>query len=299
MKRLVLLLPIVAGIMFGSCGVFVRVLYGYGFDSATVLFLRTAFAALILLVGILFYDKSLLKIKLKDAFLFIGSGVVGMMGLNLCYNVAITVASLSLSAVLLSTAPVFVVFLAAVIFKERVTKRKLACMLFAIVGCVLASGLLEQKSGVEVSAMGILAGVGSAVFYALYSIFSRMATDRGYHTYTIIFYSVLFITIVLLPFSNLSLVGGFIVETPVFSIVFLLAHALCTSVIPYVAITLSLLYAEAGKVSILASGAEPVAALVFGILFYAEIPSPLMLLGVAVTIAALAFLCKVPKQEDN
>ena len=147
--------------------------------------------------------------------------------------------------------------------------------------------------------MGILAGVGSAVFYALYSIFSRMATDRGYHTYTIIFYSVLFITIVLLPFSNLSLVGGFIVETPVFSIVFLLAHALCTSVIPYVAITLSLLYAEAGKVSILASGAEPVAALVFGILFYAEILSPLMLLGVAVTIAALAFLCKVPKQEDN
>ena len=62
--------------------------------------------------------------------------------------------------------------------------------------------------------------------------------------------------------------------------------------IGYIFITLALLYAEAGMVSILASGAEPVAAVIFGLLFYAEIPTLLMLIGIAVTVFALTILCK-------
>lgn len=299
MKKIILLLPVLSGIMFGASGVFVRRLNAYGIDNFTVLFLRVAFAMLAMLIGILIYDRTLFKIKFKDIPLFIGTGLLGMFGLNLCYNEALNRLTLSLAAVLLSTAPIFVMFFAAIIFKERVTRKKIACMLLAIVGCTLASGLLEQKSGLEISATGMLFGIAAALFYALYSIFSRKASDKGYQTYTIIFYSILLITVVLLPFADYGKIGGFIWDNPAPNIIFLIFHALFTSVLPYVFLTLALLYAEAGKVSILASGGEPIAAVVFGIIFYSEIPTVLMLIGLIITIAALAFLCMKPRQAET
>lgn len=60
MKKLVYTLPIIAGIMFGSVGVFVRTLYGAGFSNATVLFARALLAGLVITVvalGVLFKSK--------------------------------------------------------------------------------------------------------------------------------------------------------------------------------------------------------------------------------------------------
>ena len=142
-------------------------------------------------------------------------------------------------------------------------------------------------------------GICAAFFYALYSIFSRMASDKGYHTYTIIFYSVFLITIVLLPFADYAAISSYVTKAPLTSILFLLLHALCTSVLPYFCITYALHLAEAGIVSILASGGEPIAAVVFGLLFYAEIPSLLMLVGLALVIFALVLLCRTPASQGS
>lgn len=294
MKRMILLLPVMAGIVFGAAGVFVRKLGGYGMSSPTILFLRVSFAVLALAAVILLEDRSRFRVKPKDFPLLLGSGLLGMLGLNLCYNEAINTLTLSLAAVLLSLSPVFVVVLAAFLFREKITRRKIACMILAILGCVLASGLLEQTSGLEISLGGILMGLAAALFYALYGIFSRQALDRGYHSYTVIFYSVLQVGLVLMPFAEYGKVGAYLAEDTLPHLLFLVVHALCTSVLPYVFLTVALRHAEAGTVSILAAGGEPIAAVVFGWIFYAEVPTAMMLLGMAVTIAALAFLCRQP-----
>lgn len=299
MKQIILILPVLSGIMFGASGVFVRKLTAHGIDNPTILFLRVVLALFLISVGILIYDRTLFKVQINDIPIFIGTGLMGMLGLNLCYNLAIKKLTLSLAAVLLSTAPIFVMFLAAVIFKEQITLKKLGCMFLAIIGCILASGLLDQKTELKLSLTGILAGVAAALFYALYSIFARKATDKNYHTYTVIFYSLLLITLALLPFADYGKIGCFVSKNIFPNLAFLLFHALCTAVLPYVLLTLALLYAEAGSVSILASGGEPIAAVIFGLIFYAETPSLVMLAGLAITIVALAFLCMKPKQEDS
>lgn len=69
--------------------------------------------------------QKLLKIKLKDLWIFICAGIFSMLGLNLCYNFAINELTLSLSAVLLSLAPIFVLILASILFKEKLTLQKL------------------------------------------------------------------------------------------------------------------------------------------------------------------------------
>ena len=298
MKRFALLMPIVAGIFWGSVGTFVRYLSAHGVNSLTILASRVLVAALILLVGILLVNPAMLRIKLKDLWIFVVAALVGMLGLNVCYNEAINYLPLSLAAMLLGLYPIFVMILAAFLFREKITGRKVLCMALAIVGCVFASGLLESGS-VQWSPIGIGIGVLSAMFYAFYSVMSKVAMQRGYGVFTITFYALLIMGIALIPFTDWPSLGAFVSAAPAKHIAFMIAHSACASVLSYVLFTMALRYVDAGKTSILAAGSEPLAALVLGFLLFAEVPTPLGLVGMAITITALALLCRPEKQPKE
>lgn len=297
MKKLLLLLPVLSGVMWGSAGIFVRTLDAFGFDNCTMIFIRIVVAVILLFIGILIIDRNMLRIKLRDIWIFVVCGVFGILGLNLCYNQAMVGLTMSLAAVLLSMSPVFVMVMATFVLKEKITARKMICTAMAVVGCVLVSGVLES-GGVEVSAKGVLAGIAAAFFYALYSIASKLAMKRKYNVFTITFYSMLTGMVVLLPFADWNIMIDFAKASPVGNTVFILVNALATSILPYVLYTLSLSYVDAGKVSILAAGGEPSSAMVFGLLFFSEKPTVLSLGGLAVTIVALWLLC-APGKDGN
>ena len=294
-----LLLPLLAGICWGSTGSFVRVLSGYGLDNATILFSRTLPAAIILFLIILIWDRSLFRVRPKDLWIFIICGILGMLGLNLCYNVAIIRLSLSFAAVLLSMSPIVVLFLSAALFKEKITRRKVFCMILALAGCVLVSGLIGSIGTSTLSGIGIFVGACSAIFYAFYSIFLRIAVNRGYHSLTITFYSVLFLVIALLFIASLPDFGSFLQAAPARHGLFLLAPAMLNSVLPYILFNVGMARTETGIASILASGGEPAAATVFGMLFFSETPTVLTVTGLVVTIIALALLLKSPSAAGN
>ena len=243
MKKIILILPLISGILWGSVGVFVRKLYSFGFDNFTVLSSRIAIATLILFLGIMIFDKSLLKIKLKDAWVFLAAGLLGMLGLNLAYNESISRLTLSLAAVLLSLAPIFVGF-GELYFSRKNNSTKSRCMFMAIFGCLLTSGILESTASVKWSFVGIFIGFLSAFFYALYTVFSRLAMDRGYQVFTITFYSMLTITIVLLPLTDFHILGDFLTSEPIENSIFMLLHSAFTSVLPYVLYTVALTQVE-------------------------------------------------------
>ncbi len=294
MKQILYLMPIISGAMWGSAGIFVRKLTELGMNSYTVVSVRVVLAVLILAIWLGIYDRNLLKIKLKDLWIFVAGGVVGMFGLNICYNFAISELSLSLAAVLLSLSPVFVLFMAAILFKEKITSKKVICMTIAIAGCVLASGVLEAASTMRWSVKGIIVGTIGAFFYGLYGIISKTAMERGYHAFTTTFYCLFMVMLVVIPLTNWKLVTDVVVANPVKMSVFLVIHSLCTSVLPYILYTFSIRYIDAGMASILASG-EPVAAMIFGVIFFSEIPTVLSVVGIVLVIVALALL-SMPKK---
>lgn len=294
MKQILYLMPIISGAMWGSAGIFVRKLTELGMNSYTVVSVRVVLAVLILAIWLGIYDRNLLKIKLKDLWIFVAGGVVGMFGLNICYNFAISELSLSLAAVLLSLSPVFVIFMAAILFKEKITSKKVICMTIAIAGCVLASGVLEAASTMRWSVKGIIVGTIGAFFYGLYGIISKTAMERGYHAFTTTFYCLFMVMLVVIPLTNWKLVTDVVVANPVKMSVFLVIHSLCTSVLPYILYTFSIRYIDAGMASILASG-EPVAAMIFGVIFFSEIPTVLSVVGIVLVIVALALL-SMPKK---
>ena len=297
MKQILYLMPIISGAMWGSAGIFVRKLTELGMNSYTVVSVRVVLAVLILAVWLGIYDKDLLKIKLNDLWIFVAGGVVGMFGLNICYNFAISELSLSLAAVLLSLSPVFVLFMAAILFKKKITSKKVICMTIAIAGCVLASGVLESASTMRWSVKGIIVGTIGAFFYGLYGIISKTAMERGYHAFTTTFYCLFMVMLVVIPLTNWKLVTNVVVANPVKMSVFLVIHSLCTSVLPYILYTFSIRYIDAGMASILASG-EPVAAMIFGVIFFSEIPTVLSVVGIVLVIVALALLSMPDKKHS-
>lgn len=293
MKKLYMILPILAGLMFGSSGIFVRTLTENGIDSTTLLFLRFSIAIIPLLIAIILTDRELLKINLRDIPLIIACAIC-IVGLNLCYNESMNTVPLSLAATLLSTAPIFVLIFAYVLFREKITSRKIVCMILAIIGCLLMTGFLESDM-VHIPPLGIIAGVGAALFWAVYLMSSKKSIESGKHTFTILIYSIIFISIALLPFTDFSQINGFISINPSMTIIFLIIHSTFSFALPYIFSTLSLNYIDSGVSSILLSGAEPFAALMFGFLIYSEIPTVLMFTGFILTIVAMLMLSR----QDN
>lgn len=290
MKKIYLLLPILAGIMFGSSGVFVRTLTQNGIDSTTLLFLRFSIAIIPISIAILATDRELFKIEIKDIPLFLLCSLC-IVGLNLCYNESMNSVPLSLAAVLLSIAPIYVLIIAYLLFGEKITSKKLICMVLAIFGCILMTGVLESNLG-NISIFGILSGIGAGLFWAFYLMASKKSIENGKHTFTILFYSILFISIALIPFSDFGQVSDFISINPLLTIIFLILHSTFSFALPYIFSTLSLNYMDSGVSSILLSGAEPFAALIFGFLIYAETPTVLMFCGFILTIIAMMMLSK-------
>lgn len=296
MKKIYLILPLLAGVMFGSGGVFVRTLMANGIDSTTLLFLRFSIAILPILIAILVTDRNLFKIYLKDIPLFLVCAMC-IVGLNLCYNESMGSIPLSLAAVLLSLAPIYVLVIAYFAFREKITNKKLICMALAIFGCILMTGVLETDLS-NLPVYGILAGIGAGLFWAVYLMASKKSIENGKHTFTILIYSIVFISIGLIPFTNFGQITHFISLNPVLVIVFLIMHSTLSFALPYIFSTLSLNYIDSGISSIMLSGTEPFAALIFGLIFYSEVPTFMMSCGFILTIIAMMVLSKTENVEN-
>ena len=295
MERIYNIMPIISGICFGSAGIFVREL-SENMNSTSIISSRILIAILLLGLWIAVRYPMNFRIKLKDSWIFVGAGVLGTLGLNLCYNFSINELSLSLAAVLIALAPIFVMVFAFFMFHEAITAKKVISIILALVGCVLTSGILENNASMHWSWIGILVGSASADFYALYSIFSKVGMKKSYPALTITFYSMLAIAVVLLPFTQWDNIEHYIAANPLRNTLFMVMHSLCTAVCPYAFYTVALDHMEAGKASILCS-CEPVAAMVFGLFFFEEIPTVLSVTGLMIVLLALAMLVLSDKRQ--
>ena len=161
---------ITAGCLWGLMGLFTRTLATYGVDSTGAIVLRCGIAALLFAVTLLVRDPKQFRIRLKDIWCFIGTGICSLLFFTYCYFQAITLMDLSTAAVLLYTAPSIVMILSLVLFHERITVQKLIALVLAFAGCCLVSLVGGEH---KLSTIGILYGLGAGFGYALYSIFAR------------------------------------------------------------------------------------------------------------------------------
>lgn len=291
-------MPLIAGTCWGASGVFVRTLSAAGFNNITIMTSRAIVGSSLVFLFLFFYDRSLLKIRKRDIPLFLSLAVNGYLLMNTCYNLTVGELTLSLASILLGLCPIFVLLFGALFFHEKITLVKVSCMLAAITGCALIAGVFEKDSDVTWGFLGLLFGLGSAFFNAVYTLHSKQLTEKSYHTLTINLYAFFFTAVVLLPFADWNLLVGYVTSDPLNGSLVYLAQALVTSIMPNFLYTNAIQRIDSGNAAILSCGAEPVSAMIFGILLYNEIPSVLGILGMVITVSALAVLTRSDKSKQ-
>lgn len=286
MKKYVPYLSILtAGILWGMIGLFNRHLLAGGFTPRTIVLVRN-FGGFLLMTALFFcMDRRIFRIQLRHLPIFLGTGVVSVVLFTLLYFSCQEQCSLAVAAILLYTAPAFVMLMSALFFREAVTRRKLLALGAAFLGCVAVSGVLS--GGLSVTVSGLLMGVGSAFFYALYSIFARLALAH-YQPLTVTYYTFVCAGIASLFVGSPTTAITLLTANLTMPLLALGLVVLCT-VAPFVLYTKGLAQVESGKASILAS-VEPVAAAVMGILAFGEPLSVGVIVGLACIVGSVCIL---------
>lgn len=289
------LLVITAGILWGLMGLFVRNLDKYGITSMQIVALRAVFTALMMSVVTLVYDRKLFKIKLHDCWCFFGTGICSIVFFNFCYFRTITLTSLSVAAVLLYTAPIMVMVMSVILFKENLTVTKIIAVFVAFAGCTMVTGAADRS--LALNATGVLTGLGSAFGYALYTIFGEYALKRGYNSITITLYTFIFASVGVLPLANLpDIVEKITINPQILGWGAVLA--LVVTVLPYLVYTIGLRTVEPGKASVMAT-VEPVIATLVGVIIFSEQLSASGVIGIILVAVSLTMLNIKTEKEKN
>lgn len=284
-KRTATLSVILAGTLWGVISIFVNMLTSFGFTSTDISFLRVFTCAILMFIFLLIYDRKLLKFRLKDIWMFMGTGIVSLTLFSLCYFTTIINTEASVAVSLLYTSPIFVMLFSAVLFKERITVKKIIAIILTVAGCTFISGMVGSGTKMEIKAL--LIGIGSGLFYALYSIFGRYATAK-YHPFTITFYTFVFATIGFLPFVKPGNIITVLGNDPKAIVISIISGLLC-GVLPYVFYTLGLKHLDTTVAGVLVA-VEPLVGCLVGIIGFKESSDTLKILGISFILASIIIL---------
>lgn len=277
---------ILAGCLWGFMGLLVRSLNREGLAAMDICFIRASITLVAMFLLLLVTRRDALKIKWKDVWCFVGTGAVSVTFFNFCYFKTMALTSLSVAAVMLYTAPAFVMILSVILFHEKFTVKKLLALLFSFCGCAFVSGIMKGTGALSLS--GICFGLGAGIGYALYSIFGRYALEKGYQSDTISFYTFLFAAVSSLFFVDVPKIGSVMIHHGPLCLKTVVLVLLVT-LFPYYIYTKGLEHLETGTASVLAS-VEPVVATLIGILVYREVFDGWNMLGIVLVLFSIVLL---------
>ena len=294
MKRKKAALAVVASAMlWGTYGSFLTAIEARGMGANSINFLRFAATSLPILGYLLLKDKKALRVRGKDVWLFAANALASILFFTACYAAAIRETKIATAAALLYTAPAIVLLLSALLFGEKLTPRKILCVLLSVLGCALVSGL--GSGGAPLTLRGLLLGLGAGLGYALYSIFSRLIQQRGYSTFTNVCWTFL---IAAAAYLAISIAEGSAEEIARLPGAALLA-AVCglfTGLLAYLLYTAGLREMEPSRAAQLAT-IEPVFAALLGAVLFSQRLSLTECLGIALVVISVVGMNLRPTEE--
>ena len=266
-----------ATLLFGFVGIFVKLTSIYIIGIAVI---RAFFAALALVVFILWTKKSI-KLKTKrDYFLLIFLGIMQALQWVTVFK-SITISSVAVGLLSVYTFPVFITIFEPIFFKEKIKLSHFLTSFLILFGIFLVIPEINFENNVT---QGVLWGVLSAILSAFLFLTTRKYI-KTYSSITISFYQFITTTLFLLPF--LYFIEFEIPLAKDILIVFLIG-VFCTA-IPFVLLANSLKTLKAQQISSITSF-QVVYGIIFAVFILNEIPSVKTVLGGIIIFSVTMYL---------
>lgn len=174
--RLGYLMVITGAVLFGLNGGVSRVAIGADLDVETFTTLRvTAAAAVFALAAGALRPSALSPPRGRSLLLIVALGLVGVAGVQLTYNIAITRLPLGIALLLEYLAPVLIVLWVRFVRRERVRPRMWVAVALALGGLAVVG---QVWNGITLDALGVTMGLAAAVCFATYFL---LGEHQGEH----------------------------------------------------------------------------------------------------------------------
>ena len=183
--------------IFGTLGLFVR---NIPVSSGELALYRAILAALLIAVFLLVTKQKIpFKNIKKEVPILLASGVA--MGINwILLFEAYKYTTVSVATLSYYFAPVIVTVICPILFKEKLTGKQIICFVMSTLGLVMITGIGDVGGGSDF--IGILFGLGAAVFYATVILLNKFIKNvEGIHR---TFLQFLAAVIVLIPYVLLT-----------------------------------------------------------------------------------------------
>ncbi len=274
-----------AGVFWGTIGLFGKTLEGYGMSSEMIAFSRQFAGFSILFIIFLFKDPSVLRIDRKGLKSAMIIGVVSQGIFNLAYFGSIKLVGTFTAVVLLYFSPVIMFLLGTFMYREKSSRKKVFSVLLCLTGCVygVTGG---DFSTLQSNTAGILLGLTAALTYSLMPALSKKTTTM-YNPFTIIIYSFMFGAIMLIPFAKPVASIMAVQDKAVFLII--PVFGFISSSIPYCLYIPSLHNVQVSKLGVIAS-IELVVSIAIAVLFLKEPLSAGKVAGAAIIMASILIM---------
>ena len=266
-------------LIVGSIGVFRRFI---PLSSSMLAFLRGIIgAASLFLFAIITKKKIFIKLPAKKMILMILTGVV--LGVNwILLFEAYNYTTISKATLAYYMQPTILLFVSPLIFKEKLTLKKVICAALALAGMVLVSGVLELNGAASNDLRGVLLGLGAAVFYTLVVILNKI--NEGVDAYEKSVFQLLSAAIVLIPYLIIrNEFAGIALDSR--GIILVLIVGIIHTGLVYILFFGSMSGLKAQTISVL-SYIDPITAMIVSALLLKEGLSVLALLGAALIIGS-------------
>jgi drug/metabolite transporter (DMT)-like permease len=195
-----------AALMWASSGTVGKALFIGGMSPFDLVQTRVTLASLILIISLLLWRPSLLRINARDLGYFILFGGVFMALMQLSYFLAISHIQVAAAILVQYLAPVLVAMYSMLFWHERVTMLKVLALMLSIAGCYFVVGGYSL-SLLHMNRVGIVWALLSAVSFASSTLLGEKGMHR-YNPWTVLFYALLFsaltLNIVHSPLSALN-----------------------------------------------------------------------------------------------
>lgn len=285
--------------LWGTACLFVRSFDRWGWTALDIAGARTTCSLLMLAAGLALARRQLFRIPRKDLPLFFLAGFAGAGTSQPLFMFTLIGTPAAVAVLLNYTAPLFVVIIARLFLKERITLAKLGSLLLSLAGLVLVTGILPhgETLAAGIRPLALLTGLGSGFFYAVNLLLTRRLSS-DYSPFTIQVWGPLCGLPVLLGIWSLWPYIGAAAGQPAARAVATLPplHAasigtcLLMSAGPglagFLLVTYGLSYVQAGRASILLT-VEPVVATILGYTVLGEQLDLTQLLGMGLVLAGI------------
>lgn len=276
---------VLSSIGFGIMPVLVKLAYKGGANPMNTLVLRFIFASIILFAYIKF-KKISLKVTLRQGKIIFFMGACGYSLTAILVFFAYKYIDVGIAGMILHSYPLMVMILSIILHKENFKMKKLICVLMTFAGIAI---MLDIKSGVHISALGVVLVLLAALGYAIYCIGGANEAVKEVNNYVITFY-IACITALMGGGIGLA-INSFSQPITLKGILAILVIAVISTVVALMAFLKGVKIIGSTNAAVF-SALEPIVSLVLGVIVLGEAISVKVVMGSFLVIGSMIILAK-------